>query len=1130
MSDNKTTRYTKPQQNVIDYRGKNILVSASAGTGKTTVMIERIASLIEEGTDVSQIVVVTFTNLAAAEMKNRLAVKLSQKTDDPRVFERLEKLDTASICTLHAFCSELLRNYFYVADIDPSFTILDEATVSTLKSNALDEVFEFYFSQNDPLFFKTYKIFSTARKEENFRNTLLNLYDFSRCIVDFPDWYSAKRQNFLKYGDDNPLVKTILNDISQTVTYYKNNYISLAERCSDEGLPFENVVRYNAELLEGINVGNLSDALNDVSKISLQPLPRRNSKNCSDVEDKIREDFKSLSSEIKKIVGNYSAICRGEKLETLWNETAKSVEITDKLVEAVCKFDETYFEMKKQRGGLDFNDLEHLTLKVLESPEALEQIKEKYSYVFVDEYQDTNPVQEAIISALGKDCNLFMVGDVKQSIYGFRGCEPDIFVDKYRSYKNDKTGYVEELNDNFRSNARILNFVNALFKGIMTADFGKVDYARSSMLCGIKPPALNVASVKIDLITREEKQDETLSGVYDITQIPERENGVEQGELIARRIKQYVGLKYKDADGEIKTITYGDIVILMRSLTDKAENIYARLVENGIPVAAGFKSDDLSSKEIKDFVNLLRVLDNPYNDVYVVGVCLSPFGKFTESELGIIRLDTQGRIPFYSRLVNYAKQDGDIRIKNKIDSLLEFLDKIRFYSRCASVSDVALRVIKESSYDLFVEGLPNGGMRMRKLYAFIDKLKDAEYARSVEKFLSYLDESHDNRADESQGETDAVRLMTMHASKGLEFSIVIVAGLETNFRFDYSAVETNAEMGVAVKHYDFEKMKVANTLGAVACGMFNKTKQREEEMRLLYVATTRAKFALNLVGSLTRKQLEALPKLPARAISHLDWLLYAIRNELNDEAFLSENSVELNVIEELPTENDSSNNGLLCKQRTDLNAELKKINYRYPYESQIEMPSKIVSSALDKEYIEGTEESTFTPALNDNADRNRIGTAYHKILQYVSPESTQEQIEEIVRGLIAEGKIEKRFEEKIDASKIYAVLRNAEFKRLLVSGKIYREIPFMLLSPYNDVAKDARFTDEVMLQGVIDLLIIDGDRAVVVDYKYTSHSDTARDKYEMQLKSYKTAVQKICGIDNVECYVLSIDDNKLIKM
>ena len=208
-------------------------------------------------------------------------------------------MDTASICTLHAFaancCATILRCGYrpVVYHIGRSYRI-------HVKIQRAGRGFRILFFAKRPAVFKTYKIFSTARKEENFRNTLLNLYDFSRCIVDFPDWYSAKRQNFLKYGDDNPLVKTILNDISQTVTYYKNNYISLAERCSDEGLPFENVVRYNAELLEGINVGNLSDALNDVSKISLQPLPRRNSKNCSDVEDKIREDFKSLSSEIKK--------------------------------------------------------------------------------------------------------------------------------------------------------------------------------------------------------------------------------------------------------------------------------------------------------------------------------------------------------------------------------------------------------------------------------------------------------------------------------------------------------------------------------------------------------------------------------------------------------------------------------------------------------------------------------------------------------------------------------------------------------------------------------------------------------------------------------------------------------------
>lgn len=782
MSDKRT--YTQSQQNVIKYRGRNMLVSASAGTGKTTVMIERIVSLIEEGADVSQFVVVTFTNLAASEMKNRLANKLAEKSNNPKILEYIEKLDTASICTLHSFCSELLRNYFYVVDIDPAFTILDSATVATLRSNALDETFKYFFSQKDEIFRKTYKIFSTARKEENFKSTLLKLYEFSRRIQNFDEWYRKKRVNFTEFSDNNPLIITLLNDIKQSIDYYRRNLSAIADRCEEEGLPFTETVRANADKLRRIRLNGLQNALFDLRKTELLSLPRHNKKTSSPIEDSIRADYKGIVTDFKKFTDGYSTLSRGISLEDLWKETAYAVTYTDKLVEIIEKFDEVFFEMKKQRGGLDFNDLEHLTLRVLADDEAAKQIHARYRYVFVDEYQDTNPIQEEIVSCLSNGANLFMVGDVKQSIYGFRGCEPSIFVNKYNAYKDDGAGYVEELNDNFRSNVQILDFVNDVFDCIMTTDFGKVDYANTARLQGVKLPALKTASVKIDLTIQSENEETEYDSIYDITAPVIDKECIGQGELVARNIKQYVGMAYKDADGKTRRIGYGDIVILMRSLTNKAVDIYNALIEQGIPVLANFRTDEFATKEIKDFVNLLRVVDNPYNDVYVVGACLSPFGNFTEAELGHIRLDTKGRIPFYSRLVNYLEEGSNESIKEKITAFINFTEEIRFFSRSATVCEIALEVINKKHYDLYVQGLPNGSLRLRKLYSFIDRIKGAAYANSVDKFLSYLDESPDNRAEEAPGETNAVRIMTMHASKGLEFPIVIIAGLETRFRFD----------------------------------------------------------------------------------------------------------------------------------------------------------------------------------------------------------------------------------------------------------------------------------------------------------------------------------------------------------
>lgn len=1126
----KTKTFTPSQQNVIDFRGKNMLVSASAGTGKTTVMIERIVSLVEQGADVSEIVVVTFTNLAAAEMKARLAAKLSEKRNNPRIIEQLEKIDTASICTLHSFCSELLRNYFYVVDIDPSFTILDNVTVSTLRKNTLDDVYAEYFTQKDDVFRKVYKIFSTHRREENFKETLLRLYDFSRCLENFSSWYAEKRQNFIEFSDVNPIIITILNDVAQTVDYYKRNLEKLAKRAADEQLSYAEIFTYNAQLLEKIRLDTLQHALDDVYTLKLESIPPKKKNTVySDVEESIRSNFGDLKKEIKgKLVDKYSNLCRSESVERLWEETKSSVTYTDKLVEIIERFDRAFFEAKKQRGGVDFNDLEHLTLQLLYDEETLSEIRNRYKLIFVDEYQDTNPVQEAIVSRLAQGDNLFMVGDVKQSIYGFRGCEPAIFVDKYQRFKAEGCGRVEELNDNFRSNSEILDFVNSVFNCIMTASFGKVDYEGTAQLRGETPPTLKTVSTRVDLVLSSKREPREIDTLYDVTaEYPDVE-GVKQGELIADRIKQYVGMAYRDKEGNSKRIGYGDIVILMRNLTDRAIDIYNTLVARNIPVSAGFKVDGFSSKEVRDLVNLFRVIDNPYNDVYLVGACLSHFGGFNERELGHIRLDTEGRIPFYERLQNYAQSGKDDNIVVKIKAFLEFLREMRFYSRSASVCEITLKVLQKKDYHLYVQSLPNGGLRINKLYAFIDSVKDKPYGQSVDKFLSFVDESENTRAEEGLSNANTVRLMTMHASKGLEFPVVIVAGLETKFRLDHYTVETNADMGLAVRYYNFDSMRVADTLGATACGMFNTTKQREEEMRLLYVAMTRAKYVLNLVGTATQEQLTELPKLPTRALTHLDWLLLALKNKYQN--MQSSDSVEINVIKTLQESETEQEGEYLCEQTVDEEEVRLQLSFEYKYSAETAMPAKIVSSALDREYLDGAEEQQPDQTLNVNNDRNFVGTAYHKVYQYVNYTAERDEIKQTIDGLVNEGKIEQKFAEQLDVDLIYNTLRNPQLVELLKGGKVYHEMPFMLYVPYNQVAKDKRFGDEVILQGVIDLLVISDNKATVIDFKYTKRSDLVEQNYTAQLNSYKLAVRRICGIDDVSCYVLSIADNKLIEM
>lgn len=1128
-------KYTISQQNAISLPG-NMLVSASAGTGKTTVMIERIASLIENGADVSELVVVTFTNLAAAEMKARLALRLAQSSNNPHIVEQLEKLDSASICTLHSFCSELLRNYFYVVDIDPAFSILDDATVANLKRNALDDVFAEYFDADDDDFMRVYKIFATGRKEDNFRNLLMRVYSFSRCIEDFGEWYNSKKENYLQYSEDNPFVKILLNDIAQSVRYWKTNMTDIIARSSEEELAYTSVFERNAELLEKIRLDTLNNALNDLCKLQLEQMPGKvRNVPFTEAEQQIRNHFGEIEDEVEEMVAKYSRLSRGQSMQTLWQEMRETLLYTDKLVEILDRFEVKYFEAKKQRGGVDYDDLEHMCLKLLCDEATLGEIRQRYKLIFVDEYQDTNPVQEAIVSRLAAGNTLFMVGDIKQSIYGFRGCEPSIFLGKYNTYKAaDSSGHVEELNDNFRSNSEILDFVNDVFNRVMTSGFGKVDYRGTAQLNGATPPQLKTFSTRIDYLIADKKKSNTIEQMYDITAPVEERDKVSQGELIARRIKEYVGMAYytKDGDGNRveKRIQYGDVVILMRGLRDKAADIYNTLVAHNIPVAANFKVDGLATKEVRELVNLFRVVDNPYDDVSFVGVILSVFGGFTEAELGHIRLDTAERDePFYERLQKYAKNGKKRDLGLKIGTFLSFVDGLRFYSRSACVDEVALKVLKETNYHLYVQGLPNGALRLRKLYAFIDGLKGAPYAQSIDKFLAYIDDTDNRRPEEGASLSNAVRLMTMHASKGLEFPVVILAGLESRFQFDRYAVGQSFDLGLATRYYNFDNMRVAETFSETACDLSNKNKQREEELRLLYVAMTRAKFVLNIVATVTPSQLNGLAKLPSKATSHLDWLMCATKDMLKTGRLTR--GLEINEVKDGEQSDEQvMQTDLKCKQSTDIAAIEKQLGFVYPYLNETRMPPKIVSSALDKAYIDTTDEPQAEFILNPDPERNEVGTAYHRLYQYLPLHPTAQQISQTIHELVSGGKIEQRFADKINTQLVLDTLNNPKLLELMSDGKVYHEIPFMLSAPYSQLADDKQYNDEVMLQGVIDLLVIKQNSAVVVDFKYTSRSDLVHKHYSKQLHSYKLAVKQICGIEDVQAYILSIADNKLIKM
>ena len=1161
----------KAQKDIVCSTGQDLLVSASAGTGKTRVLTYRIGKLIADGEDISSMVVVTFTKLAAAEMKTRVGAVLAKLPQTPHISEQLEKLDMACISTLHSFCTDLARNYFYIADIDPNFSILDESVCKKLQNSAMQQVVQQYFKSNDEVFGKLYKMLATKRKEQNFLDLLFDLYEKLRCLEDYRTWYQSTLQNFQLDQENNPLLAFLCKQLKaelQTIARWECQARDFAKMHS---IGFFDVLDRNCNALNGVLAQQDLQFVASLADVVLESLPSRNKKGLGDegLVEEARQLHEKATDLLGKLLKKVEAF-KGKTTQQLCQETADFVVYTNKVMEIIGQFDVAYTEAKRNFGGLDFGDLEHVALQILNNDEARRAVHERYKWVFVDEYQDTNPIQEAIVQKIATRGRLFMVGDVKQSIYGFRGCDPTIFVKKKKQIQSGAlSGEVHTLGQNFRSNKGILHFVNCVFSQLMTEDFGDIDYKTDGKFTfGTEQQAIlfehtGAPVVSLELLVDdsdkqvepskkkgknaqagEQQLDKSVPSqkleIYNPTAVENYDQKPTQGKLVLKAIRQHLG-KINPKTGE--RISYGDIVVLTRSMTDKASQIYKELVENNVPVCANFKAEAYLNKEVRELVNLLRVVDNPYNDIFVASCCLSPFGKMSEQELAEVRiLSDKHKTAFVESLQHYQQHGKSQALQQKIADFLQLVEDVRFVSRSSTVDVVLLYVLQRTNFHLFVQAFPNGGMRVNKMYTFIDSLKGNNFAQSVDKFIAFLDDSQGEKKADVVFGGDAVRMMTMHASKGLEFPVVILPCLETEFRDDHDAVLLDTELGVSMKHYDFDQMLKWDTVGNFAVTQGIKNKQKQEELRLLYVAMTRAECNLVLVAKTTSQNIQQLPERASACKSHLDWILHALAKLQDQKDATFQQLVQQKYFKQsnndfaLPNL-DGDESASKVKQETDVDKVMQQIGYVYPFQQQQEMPSKLVSSALDKLYLDIHTEEQQVILQNDERstvgkidDPAAVGTAYHIVLQYAPFGSNVEQIQNVINSLVADGRLQQKFADQLNTSVLFNVLNNAELAQLLGQGKVYREQQFMLYLPYNQVA-DGAFTDKVMVQGVIDLLVLLPNKAIVVDYKHSSSNEERLQKsYQRQLASYKLAVEQICGISDVECYIMAIEQNKLVAM
>ncbi len=1146
------SKFNTSQQLAINSRHKSTLVSASAGTGKTTVMIERLFQMIkQDNVDLSQVVVVTFTKLAANQMKEKLTGKLMKERDNPAVLQQLEKIDNCIISTLHSFCGNLLRNYFYVVDIDPNYTMLDDYSLKNLKIQCLKKVLEDYYQSDDQVFDNLYKIYSANRNDELLIEEIVKLHDKSCSFVDFYDWYKHVRENGLHF-EGSPLEQQFNAFLISTLIYIRNQWLDCADVGKLNGLNFYvNICQENADLFSVAPTNTFRQNYQLVKQIvgNVKGLPNRRSKEWKVVDDNTKETlidmFSAIKEECQKSIKVYVDFDSDVTFDQLVEQSAQMTEYADKFVEVLQRFDNVFAQTKRQSGVVDFSDLEHFALKILNDEHCLAEIQAQYKYVFVDEHQDTNPLQAAIINKLVGNNRLFLVGDVKQSIYGFRGCTPNNFADSSKDFQQDATCEYVELNQNYRSDDKILNFVNTVMSGVMTEDFGKINYEQTSLFKAFRKlkGKSELQPVLIDVISKpkaENKQAEAEQQIYNIDQpISDTFDKVRaEGLAIAHRIQQLVGSTYVDESGDVpvsKTIGYSDIAILSRSKGDYAINLYNVLLEKNIPVVGSFSMKGLKNKEVRLLVSLLRVIDNPHNDVAFVGVLLSHLGNLSEQQLAHVKISTgYEKQSFYLRATAYA-QSHDDEIAQKLNSVLTQIETYRLFSYGATVDQLLLEVVASTNYHLHVSGLPNASLRVKKMYEFIDQIKDKHYSQSIDKFLQFLDETaFEDELDDDSSQISAVKFMTMHASKGLEFPVVFIVGATRHFKADTDTAVYDADFGITFNYYDFDNRIKSNSLVATATRFLKQKANLAEELRLLYVALTRAQKYLIITLPEDNYANELAGKKPLNAVNcYAPWLLTAVGKHVKKFADGQyNNGIMVSFLDESKYQEDGAKEQqLLATQSQDLDQALSKLAYVYPYTHQI-VPSKLASSTLDAHYFdlkEGQQEGnvTWQPLASDDI-RMLLGTAYHKVYETINYDADASQIATHLQTLVNQRLIDEQIAAKIDINLIYQTLSNPTFKQIVSSGKVYHEVPFLTQTEYSRFVEDGSDAS-TLLQGIIDLLVVGNDKAIIVDFKYTSNSYKLEERYTKQLQSYRFAVEKILNLP-VDSYLLSIADNKLIKL
>lgn len=915
-------QWTKNQQRIIDFPGGNLLVAAGAGSGKTAVLTAHIVQKItnkDKPVDLDQLLVVTFTNAAAAEMKDRVRKNLEQRLaetpEDDNLIRQIGLIPSADISTIHSFCLKLIREQFFRLDMDPGFRLGDTGELALMRADILEELFEEQYEKQEQSFLDFRDMYGRGMNDGSVTELLLRLYEYAQSYP-YPDQWLEK-----SIEDDSGWTRELCSALRQQTLELSEQLQEAAELAVSNHFPGKliNVLQEDISGLAHLNQNTelmaYCRALSRVTfgrKPALNKQEKQDALGITEIIDRVFAVRDSVKASIKKLQETYSA-CTQERLDYERQETAA---MQQEMVRLIRLFSERFAEKKKTLGICDFSDLEHMALQILyedgKPSDAADTYARGYNEILIDEYQDCNLVQEAILYAVSNERfgeeNRFMVGDVKQSIYGFRQARPELFLEKYQSYSEEQDAPLQkiELSANFRSRSGVLHGINMLFHQIMTERLGGISYDDKAALNpgAAFPERKEVPDMQLmllDLGGTEEGENEDAEKPDDLMDASGYNNREHEARMVSGRILELVNpenpfMVYDGALGEMRPACFKDIVILMRSLSSAQESYVRVLKEMGIPVYVENESGYFTSLEVSNVLDYLRILDNPMQDIPLAAVMRSAFGGFSAQELADIRLTGVGKGcagTFYACCMA-AREESE-----KLDRFFFGLEQYRRLSQFVPIHELLLRILEETGYRYYVSALPQGRKRLMNLDMLVAKARSYEETsyRGLFHFIRYIDrlKTYDMDVDVPGGsadEVDAVRLMTIHKSKGLEFPIVFLSNMNGHFnKMDLNAsVLLDEHYGIAADIKNARYRYRMKTLKKAAMRQKQLSGLLEEEMRVLYVAMTRAKELLIMTGAHKdlKKALdrwaEAAPKgtgpLPLRVLSaadcYLDWVVPSV--------------------------------------------------------------------------------------------------------------------------------------------------------------------------------------------------------------------------------------------------------------